>query len=142
MTVNANCCYSHCHHEITDLRVKRPMRRFVLLMLLAWLPIQASAMPWLAFTCEQHESGIHDHTAQHAGHAHHADGADQNSTGDGGSDTVNAGHTCCHLFSGVVHSMSISSGATMNAGVAPQAPVPLHDFIPDLPKRPPLAQLV
>jgi hypothetical protein len=142
MTVNANCCYSHRHHEIIDLRVKPLMRRFVLLMLLAWLPIQASAMPWFAFTCEQHEFGIHDQSAEHTGHAHHANGADQISSGDGDLDSANAGHTCCHHFSGVVHSMSISSGVTVAAGIAPQPPAPLYDFIPDLPKRPPLAHLV
>ncbi len=142
MTVNANYCYSHGHYEIIDLPVTPLMRRFALLILLAWLPIEASAMPWLAFACEQHESGIHDQSAQHAGHAHHADGADQISSGDDDLDSVNASHTCCHHFSGVVHFTSSSSGVAVAAGIAPQSPTPLYDFIPDLPKRPPLAHLV
>ena len=119
------------------------MRRYVLLMLLAWLPIQASAMPWLAFQCEQHGSGMHyEHAAQHAGHAHHADASDHGAAVGDDPDALNDVHTCCPHFSGVVHSLPFFAGANVATDVAPHSPAHLHDFIPDLPKRPPLARLV
>jgi len=118
------------------------MRRCVLLMLLAWLPIQASAMPWLAFKCEQHDAGAHEHVAQHAGHAQHANAPDFGTAVGDDPDPVNDVHTCCPHFSGVVHTLPVVAGADAGTGVAPHSPAHLHEFIPDLPKRPPLAHLV
>ena len=119
------------------------MRRFVLLMLLAWLPLQASAMPWLAFKCDQHTSeGMHDAAAQQAGHVHHAAAGDQNAADDNDPDAVNAVHGCCHHFSGVAPTLPISSAAAIAVGVAPHLPTLPYDFIPELLKRPPLAHLV
>lgn len=118
------------------------MRRFVLLMLLAWLPIQASAMPWLAFQCDQHDSGLHSHAAQHADHSHHAAPGNHGAAEGGDSDAAMGIHSCCHHYSVVVHSLPILAGVAASAGVAPRLPAHLYEFVPDLPKRPPLAHLV
>lgn len=117
------------------------IRRFVLLMLLAWLPVQASAMPWLAFRCEQHDSDTQGQAQvqHHAGHAQHAP-ADA-----AGHDSGVAGnnvHSCCHHFSGVVHTLPVMAGVEVSEAVATSPPARLHDFIPDLLQRPPLARLV
>lgn len=118
------------------------IRRFILLFLLAWLPLQAAATPWLAFKCEQHESGMHGAAAQHAGHGQHADAGDQNAADDDDSDASKGVHESCHHFSGAIHAIPIFAGATVAAGVAPHSPALVFDFIPDLLKRPPLAHLV
>jgi len=122
--------------------VNRLIRQLVLLLLLAWLPLQASAMPWLAFQCDKHDSGTGDHPAQHASLAHDAPSGDQNA-GDGDDPgAVSDVHTCCHHFSGVVPTLRIATGAAITGGIAPHSPVLRYDFIPDLLKRPPLAHLV
>lgn len=123
-----------------------PMRRFILLMVLAWLPAQASAIPWLALTCEQHGAGTHQHGAQHAEHAHESNAtvaADQHAAGGEDPEGVNGAHaSCCPHFSGVVHTLPVFADGTVATGVPLHLPPRLHDFIPDLPKRPPLADLV
>lgn len=111
-------------------------------MLLAWLPMQAAAMPWLAFQCDQRGSGMHHHAMQHAGHAHDSSAGDQSVADVDDPDGANAVHTCCHHFSGVAQAAPISAGVTVAESVAPHSPPLLYDFIPDLLKRPPLAHLV
>jgi len=118
------------------------MRRFILLTLLAWLPIQASAMPWLAFHCEQEGSGIHQHALPGASHADESSPVNHHSAGGDDPDAVSGALACCLHLSGVVHTLLVFAGVTVTAGVPPHRSTRLHDFIPDLPKRPPLARLV
>ncbi len=117
----------------------RLMHRLALFALLAWLPLQASAMPWLSFKCEQHGSGMH----QHAAHGQHSDGAGDvaHGVGDDGMATADA-HDCCHHFSVAVLPMRplYTAGLPGSAGELPQ--VHSYSFFPELPKRPPLAGLV
>jgi len=115
----------------------RLMRQLVLFALLAWLPLQASAMPWLAFKCEQHTSGMH----QHAAHGQHSGGTGD--VADGGSDDGMAAgaYDCCHHFSAVLPIQSLYAvGFAHAASVSPQ--LYSYSFFPELPKRPPLAGLV
>ena len=113
------------------------MRRFILLILLAWLPIQASAAPWLAFSCGN-DSGVHRHAAKAVGHAH--EGGMDHHAADGESAAAGSGaYACHHHFSGMVNSLAIFAGPTVAGDVPSHPPTPSDDFIPDLPKRPPLA---
>jgi len=130
--------------------MKRAFRKLVILALAAWLPLQAGALPALALDCELDPEGSALHQAMHGGaqpghgdgaqHAH-GDGAPAHDhDGDAGHDAF--GHGCCHnLSSGAAASAPIVS---LPAGaIVPVAPV-VHPyrFFPDLPKRPPLADLV
>jgi len=119
------------------------MRRFILLMLLAWLPVQASAMPWLAVKCEQHESGTYGHAAHNGGNAHHGDPASSSGSNEDGHATADGVHTSCHhFFSGAIHGVADLTDAVVATGLVSHPPAPLYEFLPDLPKRPPLADLV
>ena len=119
------------------------IRRFVVLMLLAWLPIQASAMPLLGFRCDQHDSSKQESAVQQVGHGHHsAVAGDHDPAGGHDSDSPSNAHSCCHHFSGVVPTMPAMTGIEISGAVASSAPARLHDFIPDLLQRPPLARLV
>jgi hypothetical protein len=119
------------------------IRRFVLLMLLAWLPIQAAAMPWLAFRCDQHDSGAQSSSQSHhhVSPAHHPASGDPDTPGHD-SDAASDPHSCCHHFSGVLHTLPVMTGVAISETVVSGPPARLHDFIPDLLQRPPLAHLV
>ena len=112
-------------------------------MLLAWLPIQASAMPWLAFRCDQHDSGMQSSSQahHHVSSAHHPGTGDADFTGHDPDDASNV-HSCCHHFSGALHALPVTTGVEISETVASVPPARLHDFIPDLLQRPPLAHLV
>ncbi len=117
----------------------RLMRQLVLFALLAWLPLQASAMPWLAFKCEQHTSGMHQHNA----HGQHSGGAGD--LADGVSDDGMAAgdaYDCCHHFSVAVPPIQslYTAGFPHASGESPQ--VYSYFFFPEPPKRPPLAGLI
>ncbi|MCZ7566064.1 MAG: hypothetical protein M5U08_21635 [Burkholderiales bacterium] len=117
------------------------MRRFVLLMLLVWLPIQASATPWLAFKCEGHAAVAHEHAATSGGHGHHAAGAGDAAGGDSGTSISNA-HSCCHHFFGAATALPQPGAVLIDAGIDPRPLAPAYDFFPEPDKRPPLGALV
>lgn len=122
--------------------MKRSVRRFVLSMLLAWLPIQASAMPWLAFECDQHESSMHEHASMSGGHAHHASGAGDASTDGEGAGALSNVHTCCHHFPGAAAALPQPGAGAVTAGVEPRPLAHAFDHFPEPLKRPPLGALV
>jgi len=111
-------------------------------MLLPWLPVQVSAMPWLAYQCDQHHSGAQEHAAQFVGPAHHVPSGDQQSFGGEDSGSASNVHTCCHSCSGTVAGLSLASGTAVPIGIEPGPPAHSYSFFPELPKRPPLAGLV
>jgi len=136
--VNGDCWYAP---PLRGYPPTRLMRRFVLLILLAWLPIQASAMPWFAFKCEGHDPVVHEHAAPAGGHGHHAAGPGDAADGDPGNPISNA-HSCCHQFSGAATALLQPTADIIAAGVDPHPLAHAYDFFPEPDKRPPLVALV
>jgi hypothetical protein len=139
--------------------VKRLLRNALVFCLAAWLPLQAGALPVLVLGCELDPEGSAMHQAMHGGaqhdHGHAAAAHDHGATppahdhdavpahdhdGDAGHDAF--GHGCCHnLSSGAAAAAPVVSppaGATVPVAAA----IHPYRFFPDLPKRPPLADLV
>jgi len=119
--------------------MNRALRKLVILVLLAWLPLQAAALPALAFLCEVDPGAVHGHAGAHSHHADHEhgdDGHDHEGTSPPGP------HGCCHHF----YSAALPSVST--AAVRPASgvdPTPFFHpdfFIPEQPQPPPLARLV
>jgi len=118
----------------------RILERVVLVFLLGWLPLQASALPLIALLCEQGPGGMHGHAAAHShhghgeqsGHDHHGDG------GDDGSPPVPP-HSCCHNLTSAAVPGVVADQAGPADGIAPTRLPHLYSFVPDQPKRPPLA---
>jgi hypothetical protein len=118
-------------------------RRFLTVLLLAWLPLQASALPMLALHCE----------AGHEGHAlavpaHHADldhevgmGGEDHETrvqdGHDDTDTVHQ-HFCCHHFAALPVT---EPRPQAHAALAPteRLALTLFSFFPEPKRRPPRA---
>jgi hypothetical protein len=122
----------------------RRLIRFVAFALLAWMPLQAAALPALMTACEldpahspMHQA-THEHgSAGHGGHSHGDDGAHGHDGQSGGAASV---HDCCHQYSTAAPALAVAApdvGTTVF--VAP--PLRLSEFIPEQPKRPPLARL-
>ena len=115
----------------------RILKRAILVCLLGWLPLQASALPLIALLCEYDSSAMHGHAAaqshhaqgEHPGHDHH---------GDGDSPPAQP-HGCCHnLASAAVPGIVVGKADPAN-GIAP-TPLPhLYSFVPEPPQPPPLA---
>jgi hypothetical protein len=122
--------------------VKRLLRKAFVAFLLAWLPLQSGALPLLVLDCELDPQGSALHQAMHGGaqHDHGDDAPAHDHDGDAGHDAL--GHGCCHnLSSGAAASPPVVS--LPHGGVVPFAPaIHSYRFFPDLPKRPPLADLV
>jgi len=130
--------------------MNRSFRKFVILALLAWLPLQAAALPALAFLCEVDPGAMHGHAAAHSHHGDHQHGDGDGGHGDGhhggGDDGDNSSpsgpHGCCHHF----FSAALLSFQTVTAmPVSGIDPTPLFHpdfFIPEQPQPPPLARLV
>jgi hypothetical protein len=109
--------------------------RWIALFLLAWLPVQAVAVPLLAGCCPDR-----DRTEQAAMHDCHqqAEATDEMPAAghDDGDHALNPGHLCCPHFSAV---------ATIRFGMAAEsvpfeAPAPVfraYTFFPEQPQRPP-----
>jgi hypothetical protein len=116
------------------------MRRLLALFLLAWLPLQAAALPMLALHCE---SGHGGHAL--AAGAHHADeagaeGHDHAPPDHDGSSDTGAGHQhyCCQHFSALpVTDLSVQSERA--ASLAAFDGFALFSFFPDPQRRPPRA---
>jgi hypothetical protein len=126
----------------TSAPVKRLFHKAFVFCLAAWLPLQAVALPALVLDCELDPQGSSLHQAMHGGaqHDHESDAPAHDHDGDAGHDAL--GHGCCHnLSSGAAASPPVVS--LQRGGVVPSAPaVHPYRFFPDLPKRPPLADLV
>jgi hypothetical protein len=120
----------------------RFFQRCVAVLLLAWLPVQAAALPALVLLCEQEQTSAESHGVVVAAHGHH-DGAGhhQHVDGDdeGGSAPHDHGNGCCHhLFSAA---LPVSLDAPRESGL-PLDLTPLSSlssFFPEQPQRPPLA---
>lgn len=118
----------------------RVLKKALLVLLLGWLPLQASALPLIALLCEHDSSGMHGHAAaqsqhghgEHSGHEHHGDG------GDDGSPPVQP-HSCCHNLSSAAVPAVTAAPAPSASGIEPTPLFHLSSFSPDQPKRPPLA---
>jgi hypothetical protein len=115
----------------------RTFRSWVTLFLLAWLPLQAAAVPLLAACCAdgQDVAMAAAHCHQHDEHA--ASDTDEAPAHDG-DHGGNPGHLCCPHFSAA----SRYRFALEAAPVVLDAPTPLvadRSHIPEQPQRPPRA---
>ena len=124
-------------------QMNRSFRKFVILALLAWLPLQAAALPALAFLCEVDPGAMHGHAAAHSHHGDHPHGDGHRGDGhDGDNSSPSGPHGCCHHF----FSAALLSFQTVTAMPASGIdPTPLFHpdfFIPEQPQPPPLARLV
>jgi len=118
------------------------LRRFVAVLLLAWLPVQAAALPALAMLCEQEHSVAHHDPSFGGEHAHHdAIGPHSHADGDekhGGTTHDHASGCCHHLYSAapvVFLEAPNESGSNLDL----TSFVSLSSFFPEQPQRPPLA---
>ena len=126
----------------------RRLSRFVAFALLAWLPLQAAALPAFAALCELDPAHSPMHAALHddgaAGHEEHADhdhGADDGAhSHDGTPGHGGSGHGCCHHFSTAAPALVVGAPELAHA-VFLTAVIAVRDFFPEQPKRPPLAAL-
>jgi hypothetical protein len=128
----------------------RRLTRYLALALLAWLPLQAAALPGLMLACQldpAHSSApttMHDHGTGHQahgddGHVHDGDDAAGGQDGQAGH-SMSANH-CCHLYSAAATlSSPLTAGAPHGEFLA-NAPSHVYLFFPEQPKRPPLATL-
>ena len=136
-------------------QMKRAFRKFVILALLAWLPLQAAALPALAFLCEVDPGAMHGHAAAHSHHGDHQHGDGGHDTGgdhsagghhngghDGDGSSPAGPHGCCHHFFSVALPSLSTAAATPVSGVDPTPLFHPDFFIPEQPQRPPLARLV
>jgi hypothetical protein len=126
------------------------LARLIALALLAWLPLQAVALPGLMTACEldpahspMHGAAHDDGAAGPAGHHAHGDpgpGDDAANDHDGHSGHASGSHGCCHLSTTTASTLAIAfpDGArdTLAAG-----PLSRSDFFPEQLQRPPLAAL-
>ena len=110
-----------------------------MLVLLAWLPLQAGAQPLLALQCERDPAGMHG-GAVHKHHAHHGDHSGQDHQGhdDDGSSPPTP-HNCCHNLSSAALRTMASASEFPAAGVEPTPLFHPSSFFPEQPRRPPLA---
>lgn len=127
--------------------MNRTLRKLVILVLLAWLPLQAAALPALAFLCGVDPGAVHGHAAAnaHDGDHRHGDGGHHGDGGDGeGEGSSPAGpHTCCHhFFSAALPFLRTVTAVAPVSGVDPTPLFHPEFFIPEQPQRPPLARLV
>jgi hypothetical protein len=122
----------------------RRLLRLVAFALLAWMPLQAAALPALMTACELDpvhapmQQAAHEHGGSgHLGHSHGDDGAAGHDGQSGGAASV---HDCCHQFSTVAPALAV---APSDAGATVVAAPPLRpsEFFPERPKRPPLVRL-
>jgi hypothetical protein len=112
----------------------RTFRSWVTLFLLAWLPLQAAAVPLLAGCCADARDA-----AMAAVHCHeHAAADPAEAPAHDGDHGGNPGHLCCPHFSAA----ALFRFAFDAAPVLLDAPTPLvadRSHIPEQPQRPPRA---
>ena len=118
--------------------MKRVLNKFLLVFLLGWVPLQASAYPLIALLCERDSSAMHGHAAVHVHHGHTGDHAGHDDGGDDGSSPVPL-HSCCHNLTSAAVPAVTAAAAPPASGIEPTPLFHLSSFSPDQPKRPPLA---
>jgi hypothetical protein len=125
----------------------RRLTRYLALALLAWLPLQAAALPALMLACEldpahspMHHAMAGVATHDHGDHAHEQGGDDGAGGHDGGTGHGVAGHGCCHHYSSAAPTLAIGAPDAAHE-VYVTTSSHQHDFFPEQPKRPPLATL-
>jgi hypothetical protein len=116
------------------------LRRFVIAALLAWLPLQAAALPALAFLCELDPGAGFGHGVAHAHHGEHGHGDGGHDHDDGASPA--GPHGCCHHFYSAALPSVATVAQTPASGVDPTPLFHPDSFIPEQPQPPPLARLV
>lgn len=119
-----------------------------------WLPVQAAAMSFLSYGCKAEPAderssaysrlgaGDYRHDAGDARQSVHAydESAPRPVTGDPSSGGGMTGYDCCDLYCSGAVAAVVTPGASP-AAVEPTPPLPdLRSFIPEQPKRPPLAR--
>jgi hypothetical protein len=117
----------------------RLLKRTLLVFLLGWLPLQASALPLIALLCDHDAPGMHGQAAMHGHHGHGGQAAhDHHGDGDDGSSPPWS-HTCCHNLTSAAVPVIVAGTADPAEGVA-ATPLPhLYSFVPDQPQPPPQA---
>ncbi len=124
----------------------RPYTRVIACLLLAWLPLQAAALPVMALTCHAGGAGpavMHDQaaamdTAAHDGHNAHqhraavADDSAPGVTADGGP----AGHQCCTHFTAVTATV-LAAAKALSAHAMATPPARAVSHLPEPPQQPP-----
>ena len=121
--------------------MSRILKKAMLVFLLGWLPLQASALPLIALLCERDPSGMHGHVAVHANHGHAGDHSAHDHHGDSGDDGSSPVplHSCCHNLTSAAVPGVAAGWAAPAEGIAP-TPLPhLYSFVPEQPQPPPLA---
>lgn len=122
----------------------RRLLRLIALALLAWMPLQAAALPALMTACELDpaDSPMHQSAHEHgsAGHGGHSLGGDGGHDGDGQPGGAPGVHDCCHQFSTAAPALVVAP-PDVGATVVVAPPLRLSEFFPEQPKRPPLARL-
>ena len=122
--------------------MKRAFRTIALVML-AWLPLQAAALPILAFKCHAGAAtgtaAMDEPAAQtlDAAHEHHAAASDTEAPGaldDGGP----AGHLCCTHFTAVTATVFQAPATTAASALATPASR-AYSYLLEPPQQPPRA---
>ncbi len=120
------------------------LTRLVALALLVWMPLQAAVLPALVTACELDPGhspmhpATHEHgSAGHSGHSHGDDGAHDHVGHSGGAAGA---HDCCHQYGNAAPALAVAP-AEAGSTVFVTPPMRISEFIPDQPKRPPLARL-
>lgn len=120
--------------------------RTIALVLLAWLPVQAVALPVLAFNChagavdaaEAGEHALHAAMAADAVHDHAVQttqDTDSPATSDGSGP---AGHLCCTHFTAVTSTVVPAAAPAVVQALATPAPR-ATSHLPEPPQQPPRA---
>ncbi len=111
------------------------IRRLVLYLLLACLPLQSVAAPAHMLLCDDATPAVADGL-----HVH--DDGDEHPAHEGPVDQGGASsHDCCQqYFPGALHSGSPDAGETGIVSV-PVGPASFYSFFPERLKRPPLSEL-
>ena len=122
-------------------RVSLILKKALVVLLLGWLPLQATAFPVLTLKCGQDAGGMHGDVA-HDQHAHH--GSPSGHAGDDAQDGSSPGplYNCCHNLPSAALPAAVVPAGRPVVGVEPTLLFHLYFFYPDQPKRPPLTGLV
>lgn len=113
--------------------MKARWKKFVLLMLLATLPVQGMAAMVSALSCmaseEQHASHPH-------GPNHHADRISHDSDS-GTTAKTDSAHFCCNLVSFGIPATAATTARAETPAFTPTLSLPSSLFVPEQPRRPP-----
>lgn len=121
--------------------------RIVSLVLLAWLPLQAVALPVLALNCHAAASaavdgrGADTDFAADAAHEHHAVAGDADTASGAVDDSRPAGHMCCTHFTAVTSTVVPAAAPAVVQALATPAPR-ATSHLPEPPQQPPRATLL